>query len=154
MSATLVQDSYQSNAEAKPTVYISQKRHELPIVIDSGASYSVTPTLADFIGPIEPCSTKELNGLNASIKVIGHGTVEWKIQDLFGTVRSMKTKAFYVPDASVRLFLPQAYFFKNTRASLFLNDKMTTLTLGCGTALQFPYNSGSSPFRSCSQQKH
>jgi hypothetical protein len=144
MSAALVQDNYTSNAFAPPTVYLSKKRNELPIVIDSGASYSVTPTLDDFLGPIEPCSTKELNGLNTSIKVIGHGTVEWKIQDLFGTVRSIKTKAFYVPDASVRLFSPQAYFFKNIRSSLFLNHKMTTLTLGCGTALQFPYNEGSS----------
>ncbi len=91
MSAKLVQDDYTSGALAKPTVYISRKRGELPIVIDSGASYSVTPTLADFVGPIEPCSNKELNQLNATIKVIGHGTVKWKIQDLFGTVRSVKT---------------------------------------------------------------
>jgi hypothetical protein len=85
-----------------------------------------------------------MNGLNTSIKVIGHGTVKWKIQDLFGTVRSIKTKAFDVPDANVRLFSPQTYFFKNKKATLFLDHAGTTLTLGCGAALAFPYNSGSS----------
>jgi hypothetical protein len=51
-----------------------------------------------------------------------------------------------VPKASIPLFSPQAYFFKNKRASLFQNHAKTTLTLGCGTALQFPfpYNKGSS----------
>jgi hypothetical protein len=67
---------YTSNAFAKPMVYISRKQGELPIVIDSGASYSVTPTLEDFMGPIEPCSTSELNGLNVTIKEIRVGTVE------------------------------------------------------------------------------
>jgi hypothetical protein len=102
----------------------------------------VTPNLDDFVGPIEKCETSELNGLNATIKVIGQGTVEWKIQDLFGTIRSVKTKAFYVPDASIRLFSPQAYFLKNLQASLFMDHARTTLKLNCGTELQFPYNQG------------
>jgi hypothetical protein len=79
--------------------------------------------------------------------MMGVGIVKWKIQDLFGTVQLIKTRAFYVPKPSVRLFSPQAYFFTNKRASLFLNHAKTTLTLSLGTALQFPYNEGSSlPF--------
>jgi hypothetical protein len=125
-------------------VYLSRKQDKLPIVIDSGASYSVTPNLQDFVGPIEKCSTNELNSLkNSTIKVVGQGTVEWKIQDLFGTVRSVKTMAFYVPDASIRLFSPQAYFGKNKRASLFMDHSKTILTLHDGTPLKFPYNTGS-----------
>jgi hypothetical protein len=143
-SAQLVQNSYWSNAFSKPPLYISWKHNELPIVIDSRASYLVKPTLNSFIGPIKPCSTTKLNRLNATIKVIGHGTAEWKLQDSFGMVWLVNTKAFYVPDTIMRLFSPQAYFFKNKRVSLFLNNERTTLTLGCGTALQFPYNEGSS----------
>jgi hypothetical protein len=142
-SAKLVQTSYDhADTSSKQTVYISQKKHELPIVIDSGASYSVTPNLDDFVGPIEKAETQELNGLNATIKVIGQGTVEWKIQDLFGTVRSVKTLAFYVPEANIRLFSPQKYFKENKQASLYMDHACTTLTLNCGTALNFPYNQG------------
>jgi hypothetical protein len=103
----------------------------------------VTPNLAQFVGPIEKCSTSDLNGLNATIKVIQQGTVEWKIQDVFGTVRSIKTKAFYVPAASIHLFSPQAYFFNNKKASYYMDYKKLKLTLQCGTSLNFPYNCGS-----------
>jgi hypothetical protein len=102
MSAKLVQDDYMSDAFAKPTVYLSRKQGKLPIVLDSGAAYSVTPNMEDFMGPIELCST--------TVKVIGHDTVEWKIQDLFRTGQLVKTRAFYVPDASMILFSPQAHF--------------------------------------------
>jgi hypothetical protein len=57
------------------TIYFSRKDNELPIVIDTGASVSVTPSLDDFLGPIWPCTTKELNGLNSSITVVGVGTI-------------------------------------------------------------------------------
>jgi hypothetical protein len=79
--------------EQAKTVYFSRKDGEPPIVINSGASYSVTLNLQDFVGPIRECSTKELNGLNAPINVVGEGKVDWKIQDVFGTVRSIKTTA-------------------------------------------------------------
>jgi hypothetical protein len=59
--------------EQAKVVYFSRKDGELPIVIDSGASYSVTPNLQDFVGLICECSTKELNGLNAPINVVGKG---------------------------------------------------------------------------------
>jgi hypothetical protein len=58
------------------TIYFSRKDNELPIAIDTGASFSVMPR-KDFLGPIRQCTTKELNGLNSSITVVGVGTVEW-----------------------------------------------------------------------------
>jgi hypothetical protein len=57
--------------EQAKMVYFSRKDQELPIVINSGASYSVTPNLKDSVGPIRECSTKELNGLNAPINAVG-----------------------------------------------------------------------------------
>jgi hypothetical protein len=114
--------------EQAKTVYFSRKDRELPIVIDSGASYSVTPNLQDFVGPIRECSTKELNGLNAPINVVGEGEVDWKIQDVFGTVRSIKTTAYYVPEASVRLFSPQISFLKWKHGSYLMDHAGTKLT--------------------------
>jgi hypothetical protein len=56
-SAELVPSPAYSIEQAK-TVYFSRKDGELPIVIDSRASYLVTPNLTDFVGPIRDCSTK------------------------------------------------------------------------------------------------
>ena len=64
----------------------------LPIVIDSGASCSLTPNKHDFIGDIRPATINELHGLSNTTKVLGVGTVEWTIRDVFGTIRTLKTE--------------------------------------------------------------
>jgi hypothetical protein len=56
------------------TLYFSQKG-ELPIVIDSGTSFPVTPNINNLVGPIRPSSTSDFNGLNATITVISEGGV-------------------------------------------------------------------------------
>ena len=48
----------------------------LPIIIDSGASCSLTPNKHDFIGDICPATINELRGLSNTTKVLGVGTVE------------------------------------------------------------------------------
>jgi hypothetical protein len=111
-------------ARNQHTVYFSRQEGELPIILDSGASHLVTPNHSDFLGPIRPCTTKELNGLNSSIQVIGvGGTVEWTIQDLFGAVRAIKTESYYVPDAGGRLFSPQVYFQKHKKGSYYMDHE-------------------------------
>ena len=73
------------------SIYISQKNPELAIVIDTGASFSVTPSLTDFISSIRPATTSSLKSLNSNIEVHGEGTVEWEIQDVTGQVRRIRT---------------------------------------------------------------
>ncbi len=114
-----------------------------PIVIDSGASTSVTPIADDFVGKILPSTIKELNGLNHTTVVAGEGTVEWHIRDFNGVSRLIRTEAQYVPSATIRLFSPQAYFLTNKSGKLELDTQQTTLTLPDGTSLVFPYNSSS-----------
>jgi hypothetical protein len=60
-SAQLV-SNYKSDLLSQKTVYLSQKEEELPIVINPGASFSMTPNLEEFLGPIEACDCAELNG--------------------------------------------------------------------------------------------
>ena len=50
---------------------------DLPIVIDTGASTSITPQLSDFIGDLKPAATSEVNQLSGSTKIVGRGTGEW-----------------------------------------------------------------------------
>ena len=79
----------------------------IPIIIDTGASISLTPVITDFVGNIEPADLDSLQGLSSKTKVCGQGTVHWKIQDMFGMVRTIAIKAYYVPEASIRLMSPQ-----------------------------------------------
>jgi hypothetical protein len=65
------------------------------------------------------------------------------VQDLFGMTRKLRTTAYYIPDASERLFLPQVYFQKWSARSFKMDHKGTYLTLKDGTTLDFPYNAGS-----------
>ena len=90
----------------------------LPIVIDSGASCSLTPNKHDFIGDIRPATINELCGLSNTTKVLGIGTVEWTIRDVFGAIRTLKTEAYYVPEANIRLFSPQTYFHEQQKGQL------------------------------------
>ena len=115
---------------------------ELPIVIDTGASTSLSPVLSDFIGPLEPAPL-EINGLANTTQVDGQGWVEWTIIDLRGLKRIIKTRALYVPDASIHLFSPQAFFQENEdKGKCTVTSTRTWLTMPDTTLLEFPYNPG------------
>jgi len=85
----------------------------------------------------------ELKGISHTEHVVGKGVVEWTIRDVFGTVRTIQTTAYYVPAASIRLFSPQQYFSETSSGSLLLNHRHAKLVLHDGTDLEFPYNAGS-----------
>jgi Reverse transcriptase (RNA-dependent DNA polymerase) len=121
-----------------------EEKRELPVVIDTGASTSVTPVLSDFIGPLEPTSIEEIRGISSSTRVVGKGTVEWTVQDYWNVVRVIRTTAYYVPAISIRLFSPQAYFQENgEKGQCTFRGRTTTLELPDGSRLEFPYNSAS-----------
>ena len=129
-----------SSSTSTPEIYISRdSTEELPIVIDTGASFSVTPNVNDFIGQIQPSDLDSLKGLNSDIKVFGQGTVQWTIQDVLGNVRKLQTTAYYVPDATIRLFSPQVYLQDNPTTTFRMTGKDVSLTLTDNTMLQFPF---------------
>ena len=70
-------------------------------MIDTGGSLSVTPYESDFVGDICPADTEDLQGLSSATSVAGVGTVLWTIKDIFGSVRTIKTTAYYVPNAAI-----------------------------------------------------
>ena len=64
------------------TVYLRDKGDDLlPIVIDSGASNSLTANYIDFIGSICPATITELQGLSHTRKVHRVGKVEWTVSE-------------------------------------------------------------------------
>jgi hypothetical protein len=57
------------------SVYQARNHPILPIVIESGASVSVTSHIRDFCGPLQKCPTKSLDGLSSKTEVLGIGKV-------------------------------------------------------------------------------
>jgi hypothetical protein len=123
------------------------KRKGLPIVLDTGASWSVTPDVNDFVGDIAPADVTELKSLDAKIQVHGVGTVEWEIRDAVGEVQTIRTKALYVPSAEVRLFSPQVYLKEHKKGELVCQFDKVLLWLPNGIKLEFPWQEPSNlPF--------
>jgi hypothetical protein len=92
--SNLVQPNEYGIEQAK-TVYFLRKEGELPIVIDSGASYSVTPNLKDFIGPIHKMLDKRASRTKHPNQCYGRRQSRLR-KDMFGTERSIKTTTYYV----------------------------------------------------------
>ena len=116
---------------------------DLPVVIDTGASTSLTPRLEDFDGPLKECETTELNGLSSTTAVVGVGMAAWTLRDVFGVVRTIRTRAYYVPEAQIRLFSPQTYFQEQAKGELSVNAFRSRLTLHDGSELEFPFHPNS-----------
>jgi hypothetical protein len=147
------------NNDDTPQIYVSSNNKELPIVIDTGASSSITPIASDFTSEISKADLQELKQVNGTTPVCGQGIVDWPIEDVDGIRRSITTDAYYVPDAGIRLFSPQAYIGKNTTSMLICDSTGIRFTLKCGTVLRFPFNkSNNLPFMltqsSLRAQKH
>jgi hypothetical protein len=93
-------------ASTSESVYLGLNAADAPIVVDSGASLSISPHRGDFV--------REIEQLNSTIQVISivtkievFVTVCWTFKDVFGTIIIIEIRAYYIPDAGVRLFLPQ-----------------------------------------------
>ena len=128
-------------------VYVSSSGDKLPIVIDTGASNSISPTATDFTGTIRRSSLQSLKQVNGTTPVCGEGEVLWDIEDYYGTRRSVITDAYFVPTATIRLFSPQVYIGTDSTANMTLDRSGLQLTLKCGTILHFPINlSNNLPF--------
>jgi len=78
-----------------------------PILVDSGASYTISNDINDFIKPPKESNIR-IKGYNGSYSKTKVGTVKWNIQDDNGKVHSITLPGtYYVPDAEIRMLSPQ-----------------------------------------------
>ena len=84
---------------------------EIPLIFDTGASFSVSPCLEDFISQPEPLNGQVgLTDFKDDRTVAqGIGWIEWPVRDAFGRSSILRTQAYYVPNATVRLICPFQY---------------------------------------------
>ena len=123
--------------------YLATPGDSIPVVLDTSASVSITPVLSDFVTNLKLAGSRALCGLNdATADVIGVGLVAWSVRDTHGTVHVLCTPAYYIPNATVKLFSPQAYFQSCGGGSCVVTRHNVALTLSEGTTLHFPYQPG------------
>ena len=92
-----------SRASAK---FYNMTSDGVPIVIDSGASTSVTPFREDFVDHIIRLDNQKVDGITEEAVIEGVGPVEWTAFDDFGNKGVIRTICFYMPKAKIRLFSP------------------------------------------------
>ena len=130
---------------SNPSIFASSRIGELPIVIDTGASCSITPLRSDFIEELSTPDISSVGSLTSTdTAVVGQGRIQWDVKDFHGTHRSISAKAYLVPSGTIRLFSPQVYMAENpTTSCLHLDSVGISLTLTCGTKLSFPLHNNS-----------
>jgi len=80
------------------------KEATYPIIWDSGASISISPSREDFVGPLKtPSISQRIRGIAKGLKIEGQGHVMWAVHDTNGMLRTLKVPAYYVPRVPVRL---------------------------------------------------
>eukprot|EP00980_Cylindrotheca_fusiformis_P004423 scaffold945_cov82-Cylindrotheca_fusiformis.AAC.8 len=99
------------------------------MVIDTGASISITPNKSDFVSRVTPSRLTSITGLTGSTQVVGSGTVEWTVRDCLGAVQTIRTTAY----------------LENRAGSLLVEFNKTILTLADQSTLQFPYQANNIP---------
>ena len=84
------------NSDTRSYGYTLSPEIDYPVVLDTGASMSLTPNKTDFVTKIKPLTDKNIKGLNGSSAVKGIGTVEWFVIDYWNVTRKIRTEAYYV----------------------------------------------------------
>ena len=92
-----------------PKGYYTNEKDGIPVIFDSGCTHAMAPVKTDVIGKITP-TNKLMNGLGATVRVVGVGTVGWSFKDDYRVMRKVLVKAYLVPTSKVSLFSPQQYF--------------------------------------------
>ena len=77
---------------------------EIRLILDSGASISISNCLSDFISPPSKVQSTTVRGIGAGLQVKGIGTVRYILSD--GRTLEIEN-VLYVPDCPVRLLCPQ-----------------------------------------------
>ena len=104
------------------------------VIIDSGASTSLSYDEADFdeILPLE--RPMHLTGIGKGLEIKGQGYVRWTLIDDNGNSIPMKVHALYCPGSKVKILSPQDYFVseEGEKGAMTLNARRTVLHLRDG----------------------
>jgi hypothetical protein len=98
-------NAFEASYHENPTPFMPD---QFPIIIDTGASITISPHRTDFTSPIRPVQDIEIKGIAAGLKVLGIGDINFHVFDDSGTLHSVILKdSLYVPQCSSRLLCPR-----------------------------------------------
>jgi hypothetical protein len=87
---------------SSPAIYVTTNNDDLPIVLDTGVSCTITPSLSDITSKPTIPDTATLGSLTTvQTKVSGQGPIEWDIEDVNGVYKKLRTTSYYVPEATI-----------------------------------------------------
>jgi hypothetical protein len=99
--------AHAASSQKDPKYDLTFDSDSYQIMVDNGASYSITNNIDDFIKPPDEKGAK-IKGFDGSITRALVGTVRWKIMDDKGKVHNITLpRTSYVPNAETRLLSPQ-----------------------------------------------
>ena len=86
-----------------------QQHPTFPVILDTGATITITPDHTDFGLEYTPSEGDVLQGLAAGLQIEGTGTVQWAFHLDFGLELELSLPAYYVLRACQHLLSPQHF---------------------------------------------
>jgi len=87
----------------------------VPIIVDSGASVTLTHSMRDFISYKDHETPRLVTGISSGLSLKGQGTVMWHVVKNLGQIVPITIKDVqYVPDLAMRLLSPQQLLQQDT----------------------------------------
>jgi hypothetical protein len=123
----------------------------VPLVIDTGASISITPYKTDFTNEIKPTQSVQIKGIASGLNVMGYGPVQYSFYNDSGLLQTLHIKhCLYVPHCTTRLLCPRqlssytkipsdGFFAGGTHGTLTYEGKTTTIQYDALSALPILY---------------
>jgi len=111
----------------------------VPLILDTGASVSISPCRTDFISPIRPAQHITIKGIASGLNVAGIGNMAYTFINDAGDTQTITLKnSLYVPQSAVHLICPRqigastghhadGLYATATRSHLIVEGQLTTL---------------------------
>lgn len=122
-----------------PKIPFSFTPDQVRLIVDTGASLTITNTKTDFIGEVRPVQPTTISVFASSLLVEGIGTVKFSFKNNSGISQELILKdTLYVPLCSARLLCPghvaavtehegDGFFSGSSHGTLIVNGSPTTV---------------------------
>ena len=121
----------------------------VPLILDTGASVSISPVRTDFITPLKPAQHITIKGIASGLQVAGIGDVAYTFVNDAGKAQTITLQnCLYVPQSVVRLICPRqigavtgyqedGLYATQSSCRLIVEGKVTTLAYDTISNLPF-----------------
>ena len=117
--------------------FYSASSDNVPVVIDSGASTSVTPSFDDFVRKCARLDDHKVDGFTEEAIIEGVGEVEWTVYDHHGNKGVIRTHCYCQRQRSDSLVPKPIHAII---IAMVLTKDYCLMDLKCGTKLKFIYD--------------